>query len=54
MESLNENDVSVRELADMIGHLQPQISEFLHELKQIQSEQERLTQQAKVRSKSSA
>lgn len=52
MENLNENDVSVRELADMIGHLQPQISEFLHELKQIQTEQERLTQQAKVNNNS--
>lgn len=48
LENLNENDVDLRELADTIDHLQPKITEFLHEFQHIQTEQERLTHQAKV------
>jgi len=49
LEILNENDVHLREFADMIDHLQPKVSEFLIEFDQIKTKQEQLNQQAKVR-----
>ncbi len=51
LEILNENDVHLREFADMIDHLQPQISEFLIEFEQIKTNQEQLNYEAKVRYK---
>jgi uncharacterized coiled-coil DUF342 family protein len=49
LEILNENDVHLREFADMINHLQPKISEFLTEFEQIKTKQEELNSEAKVR-----
>jgi hypothetical protein len=49
LEILNENDVHLREFADMIDHLQPKITEFLIEFDQIKTKQEQLNHQAKVR-----
>ena len=49
MEIINENDVHLREFADMIDHLQPKITEFQIEFEQIKTKQEQLNHQAKVR-----
>ena len=54
MEILNENDVHLREFADMIDHLQPKITEFQIEFSQIKIKQEQLNEQAKVNRLSSS
>jgi hypothetical protein len=47
---LNDNDVHIRELADMIDRLQPKVSEFLNDFEQIETKQEQLHNESKVKS----
>ncbi|CAF4624817.1 unnamed protein product, partial [Rotaria sp. Silwood2] len=48
LEILNENDIHLRELADMLDHLQPKISEFISDYEQIKTKQEQLYNEAQT------
>ncbi|CAF1530249.1 unnamed protein product, partial [Rotaria sordida] len=48
LEVLSENDVHLRELSDMIDHLQPKISEFINDFEQIATKQEQLNNEAQI------
>jgi hypothetical protein len=48
LESLNENDIHIRELAAMIDRLQPRVSEFVNAFEQILTKQEELHNESKV------
>lgn len=48
LESLNENDIHLKELTELVEHTQPNTTEFIRDLRLIQSKQEAYRTQAKV------